>query len=506
MNEAKDQTRQLRQREAPLSMDGDEFRRLGYQVVDDVADFLDSLSQRPVSPGAEPPEIRALLGDPPLPEQGAPASALLAETVQLLAENSVFNGHPRFMGYITSSAAPVGALAELIAAAINANVGGWELSPMASEIEAQTVRWLAEFIGYPRDCGGLLVSGGNMANFVGFLAAKTAKAPWDIREDGLLEHPQMVVYGSKETHTWIEKACDLFGLGTEAMRWVPLDERRRMDVQALEELIVADKESGLLPFMVVGTAGSVTVGAVDPLPQIAEICRRHDLWFHVDGAYGAPAAVLPDAPQDMRGMSEADSVAFDPHKWLYSPIEAGCTLVRRPQQMVDAFSFHPEYYAFDDESEEPGINYYEFGLQNTRGFRALKVWLALRLVGRQGYQKMIGDDVALARALFEATQAHPDLEAFTCNLSIATFRYAPQALREGDEEVGAYLNELNERLVMRLMKGGEAFVSNAIIDGKYALRACIVNFNTSLDDVESIPDIVARLGRELDGEMRPDVL
>lgn len=377
---------------------------------------------------------------------------------------------------------------------------------MASEIEAQTIRWLAEFIGYPRDCGGIMVSGGNMANFVGFLAAKTAKAPWDIRSEGLLEQPQMVVYGSKETHTWIQKACDLFGLGTEAMRWVPLDDQRRMDVQALEEQIVSDKENGLFPFMVVGTAGSVTVGAVDPLPQIAGICRRHDLWFHVDGAYGAPAAVLPDVPPDMRGMSEADSVAFDPHKWLYNPIEAGCTLVRYPQHMINAFSFHPEYYAFDDESEEPGINYYEFGLQNSRGFRALKVWLALRLVGREGYRRMIGDDIALARALFDAAQAHPDLEAFTCNLSIATFRYAPPALRNGGEEAASYLNTLNERLLMRLMKGGEAFVSNAVIDGKYALRACIVNFNTTLADAEAVPDIAARLGRELDAEMRPEAL
>lgn len=501
MNEAGDGTRRLRRREAPLSMDGDEFRRLGYQVVDDVADFLDSLSERPVSPGAEPREIRGLLGDGSLPEKGAAADALLSEATRLMVENSVFNGHPRFMAYITSSAAPIGALADLIASAINANVGGWELSPMASEIEAQTIRWLAEFIGYARDCGGIMVSGGNMANFVGFLAAKTAKAPWDIRNEGLLERPQMVVYGSKETHTWIQKACDLFGLGTEAMRWAPLDEQRRMDVRALEELIVADKERGRLPFMVVGTAGSVTVGAVDPLPRIAEICRRHDLWFHVDGAYGAPAAVLPDAPQDIRGMSEADSIAFDPHKWLYNPLEAGCTLVRQPQHMIDAFSFHPDYYAMDDDSEEPGINYHEFGLQNSRGFRALKVWLALRLVGREGYRKMISDDIALARALFDAAQAHPDLEAFTCNLSIATFRYAPPALRNGGEETASYLNTLNERLLTRLMKGGEAFVSNAVIDGKYALRACIVNFNTALDDAEAIPEIAARLGRELDAEM-----
>ena len=354
----------LRGRTAPLAMDGDRFRQLGYQVVDALAEFVETLPQRPVAPGKEPRELRALLGEAPAPQQGSDPGALLAETVELLAKHSLFNGHPRFMGYITSSAAPIGALADLIASAVNPNVGGWELAPMATEIEAQTIRWLAEMIGYPVDCGGLMVSGGNVANFVGFLAARRAKAPWDIRAEGMIDQPQMVVYGSQETHTWIQKAADLFGLGTDAVRWVALDSERRMDIGALEVQIVADRENGLLPFLVVGAAGTVTVGAVDPLPRLAEICRKHDLWLHVDGAYGAPAAVLPEAHPDLKGLSEADSIAFDPHKWLYSPLEAGCVLVRRPQDMVDAFSFHPEYYKFDDVSEDPGLNYYEFGLQN----------------------------------------------------------------------------------------------------------------------------------------------
>lgn len=498
---------ELRTRTAPLAMDGLEFRRLGYQAVDAMADLLDSIPERPVAPGLTPKEVRAILGDLSLPAQGTAPGALLQEATELLADHSTFNGHPRFMGYITSSAAPIGALADLIAAVINPNVGAYELSPMASEIEAQAVRWMAELIGYPTDCGGVLTSGGNVANFVGFLAGRRAKAPWDVRAAGLRGHPQMLVYGSQETHTWIQKACDLFGLGTEAMRWIPLQEQRKMDVSALEKQIKADKKAGHLPIMVVGAAGTVTVGAVDPLPQIAALCREHDLWFHVDGAYGAPAAVLPEASEDLKGLREADSIAFDPHKWLYSPLEAGCTLVRQPQQMVDAFSFHPDYYKFDDDSEEPGINYYEFGLQNSRGFRALKVWLALRMVGRQGYERMIADDIALARALFDAAEDHPEIETFTCNLSIATFRYVPQGLRGShDEAVDAYLSELNEELLTRLVDGGEAFVSNAIIDGKYALRACIVNFNTQLEDVQAIPHIVARLGRALDAEIRPQDL
>ncbi|HZD10230.1 MAG TPA: aminotransferase class V-fold PLP-dependent enzyme [Candidatus Binatia bacterium] len=506
MSDSSANARDLRHRNAPLAMQGETFRRLGYQAVDAMAELLDSLPQRPVSPGVEPAVMRARLGNDTLPRQGTDANMLLGETLALLGDNSLFNGHPRFMGYITSSGAPIGALADLIAAVINPNLGGWELSPMASEIEVQTIRWLAELIGYPIDCGGLLVSGGNVANFVGFLAGRRAKAPWDIRAAGLRNHPQLVVYGSQETHTWIQKAADLFGLGTDAMRWIPLDEKRRMRVDALQAQIRVDKKSGCFPFMVVAAAGTVTVGAVDPIHDIAAVCREHDLWLHVDGAYGAPAAVARGAPADLQALGEADSVAFDPHKWLYSSLEAGCTLVRRPEDMVNAFSFHPEYYKFDDNSEEPGINFYEFGLQNSRGFRALKVWLALRLVGREGYRQMIGDDIALARALFEAAQAHPELEAFTCNLSIATFRYAPAGLRRKGEMPDDYLNELNEALLTRLIRGGEAFVSNAVIDGKYALRACIVNFNTALDDVEALPEIVARIGRELDAEMRPDAL
>ena len=493
----------LRRRIAPLVMSGSEFRRLGYQVIDAMAELMESLPERPVTTGARPREIRALLDNNSLPEQGTAAEELLHEAMQLLSNRSLFNGHPRFMGYITSSAAPIGALASLIAAVVNPNVGGWELSPMASEIEVQTIRWIAELIGFPADCGGLLTSGGNVGNFVGFLTARRARAPWDLRANGLRDQPQLVAYGSQDTHTWINKAADLFGLGTGAVRRIALDKQRRMDLDDLRTQIEQDIRNGCRPFLVVGAAGTVTVGAVDPLPEIAAICREHNLWFHVDGAYGAPAAILLDAHADLKGLSEADSIALDPHKWLYSPLEAGCTLVRNRQHMINAFSFHPDYYKFDDESEEPGINYYEFGLQNSRGFRALKVWLALRMVGRDGYRRMIGDDIKLAQALFEAAKARPDLQTFTRNLSIATFRYAPEGLRDATDESESYLNSLNTALLDRLQRGGEAFVSNAVIDGKYVLRACIVNFNTTLEDVESLPHIVARLGSELHASMQP---
>jgi glutamate/tyrosine decarboxylase-like PLP-dependent enzyme len=245
---------------------------------------------------------------------------------------------------------------------------------------------------------------------------------------------------------------------------------------------------------------------VDPLPTIAAICKKHNLWFHVDGAYGAPAAVLSEASADLKGLSEADSIALDPHKWLYSPLEAGCTLVRNPQHMIDAYSHHPDYYNFDGAKEDPPINYLDFGLQNSRGFRALKVWLGLRQVGRQGYVQMIRDDIALAQALFKVVDEHPELQAVTQNLSITTFRFVPPDLSGEATVVSAYLNKLNEELVNRLQASGEAFVSNAVVDGNYVLRACIVNFRTGLADIEALPEIVIHLGRAVDAGLRPKEL
>jgi aromatic-L-amino-acid decarboxylase len=309
------------------------------------------------------------------------------------------------------------------------------------------------------------------------------------------------LYASAETHTWIQKAADLFGLGTEAIRWIPTDQELRMDVSALRDAIADDLGAGRRPLMVVGTAGSVSTGAVDPLHAIADVCRARGIWFHVDGAYGGFAAAVPGAASELDGLARADSVAVDPHKWLYAPLEAGCVLVRDSAALRAAFAYHPPYYHFGVEA----TNYVDYGLQNSRGFRALKVWLALRQVGRQGYLRMIGDDLALARRLREQVAAHPELEPLTHALSITTFRYVPEDLRPrvGDAATEEYLNRLNQALLDRLQKDGEAFVSNAVIRGRYALRACIVNFNTTVADVDALPGIVARSGRWIDDELRP---
>ena len=483
-------------------MSPEEFRRVGYRLVDRIASFLDGIRTDPLTPGETPAQLRPLVGRPPLPEDESDAEHLLETAAELVLQHSLRNGHPRFMGYITSSAAPIGALADLLASAVNPNVGGWELSPVATEIEAQTIRWIAELVGYPPECAGILVSGGNMANFVCFLAGRRAMLGEEIRSTGLPGVPCRV-YVSSAAHTWVEKAADLFGLGTDAVRWIPVDSAGRMDPASLQERLSTDRAAGERPMMVVGTAGTVGTGAVDPLRELAAICREERIWFHVDGAYGAPAAVLPDAPSDLHALALADSLAVDPHKWLYAPLEAGCVLVRDPGHLSEAFSWSPSYYRFRTPGDEPPINYLELGLQNSRGFRALKVWLGLRRAGRAGYRRMIADDCRMAAELFRAADAHPEIEALTLNLSIATFRYCPPDLPAGSVEREDYLNQLNEAVLARLKLGGELFVSNAVLGGRFALRACIVNFRTTVADAASIPERVARIGRAIDAELRP---
>jgi aromatic-L-amino-acid/L-tryptophan decarboxylase len=492
----------LRQRKAPLEMAPGEFRAIGHRLVDQIADRLAQQPDGLVTPNETQADVRRALGaEQTLPSGGTDAGRLVSEATALLFDHSLFNAHPRFYGYITSSPAPIGMLGDFLAAALNQNVGAWRLAPLATEIEGQTVRWIAELIGFPTSCGGLLVSGGNMANFVCFAAARAAKAGWDVRKEGLSrEGRALLVYASAETHTWVQKAADLFGLGTDAIRWIATDAEQRMDTCALRGRIAEDLRRGDQPFLVVGTAGSVSTGVVDPLPEIAAICREHALWFHVDGAYGALAAQAIGAPASLRALSDADSVAVDPHKWLYAPLEAGCAMVRDGEKLRNAFSYHPAYYHFDDQA----VNYVDYGPQNSRGFRALKVWLALRQVGRAGYLKMIGDDILLAGYLHQLLAAHPDFEATTQSLSITTFRYVPPDLRPqlGSENVERYLSELNQQLLTAVEKSGEAFLSNAVVGGKFVLRACIVNFHTSLADVEALPALVSRLGKEADALLR----
>ncbi|HET6556724.1 MAG TPA: pyridoxal-dependent decarboxylase [Prolixibacteraceae bacterium] len=487
-----------KERFTSLEISKDDFKQIGYRLIDTIAEYYDSISEQAVTTGESPKQIKAILGNDPLSENGRPASELFARASDLLFSHSLFNGHPKFMGYITASPSPIGALADLLASGVNPNLGANILSPMATAIEKQTVRWLAELIGLSPTYGGLMVSGGNMANLTAFLAARTTKAPKNIKEVGLTNMPgEMVFYCSKATHTWVEKAAVLLGHGMKAIRWIPTNDDHTMNTEILSQTILSDLKDGKKPFLVIGNAGDVSTGVVDHLSAIAAVCKTYDLWFHIDGAYGVPAAAVPEYSHLFEGLQEADSIALDPHKWLYAPLEAGCTLVKNPQHLVDTFSAHPAYYNFDSSPDEPYLNYYEYGFQNSRGFRALKVWMALQQAGRKGYQDMISEDIALSKLLFEEARRHPEMEAVSQNLSIATLRYVPSGYLTDGPVGETFLNTLNEKLLNELQLGGEVFLSNALINDQYCLRACIVNFRTSKKDIHEIIDIIVREGRKV---------
>lgn len=486
-------------RKAPIEINANEFKGIAHELIQKIIDFNGSIEKKAVTKGETPQQIQELLKNHSFSEKGASASELMSITADLLFDHSLFNGHPKFMGYITASAAPIAALSDLLASSVNSNVGAYILSPIATEIEKQVVKWLSEFIGVSSNYGGILVSGGNMANFTAFLAARNAHAPEDFKENGFSNSSQkLMIYCSKTTHTWIEKAAILFGHGSNSIRWISADVNNKMDIDALEVAVKNDLEIGHQPFMVVGTAGDVSTGAVDNLAEIASICRSHRLWFHVDGAYGVPAAIIPEMKTIFEGLKDADSIALDPHKWLYSSLEAGCTLVKNPQHLVDAYGSHPEYYNFSVENFEQ--NYYEYGLQNSRGFKALKVWVMLQQVGRSGYIEMINDDIQLSKLMFEMASNNTHLEAVTQNLSITTFRYVPPNMNHEIEINKSYLNELNETINNNLQRGGKMFLSHAIINDIYCLRSCIVNFRTSKKDIEEIIDLVVEEGEKVHKE------
>ena len=481
-----------------IQLSQDDFARIGHKLVDQLAAFFETMPQGSVTSGETPIELQKLVDTFHFSTDGASPEEILNAVAKLLQQHSLFNGHPKFMGYITSSPAPLGVLSDFLASAINPNVGAQILSPLATEIEKQTITWLCEFIGVPTTFGGVLVSGGNMANFTAFLAARNKMSQDNFKKDGLAgQQKKMAFYCSKSTHTWIDKASVLFGHGTDSVRWIEADAHNKMRLDVLEDNIRRDIQNDFLPAIVIGTAGDVSTGAVDDLQAISAICKKHNIWFHVDGAYGAPAAILPENKDIFKGMELADSIAIDPHKWLYAPLEAGCTLVKDPEHLVNTFSSHPDYYNFSHDEGGKETNFFEYGLQNSRGFRALKVWTVLQQVGRNGYEKLIRDDIELAKYLFELANAHEDLEAVSHNLSITTCRFVPKGLKLSGEEKKEFLNKLNQDLLNKLQEEGEVFLSNALVDGNYCLRACIVNFRTTKKDIEEIVDIFVRRGREL---------
>lgn len=478
----------------------EEIRAAGHRVADVVADHLTGLPDEPVFrpvPAAESARRRA----EPAPRTGVPFDAVLDEVVARVLPHPFGNGHPRFFGWVNSPPGVAGVLAEALAAAVNPSVAGGNSA--AVHLEHQVVRWFAELAGFPPDAGGLLVSGGSAATLTAFAVARhraAARVGIDVRADGLQgsDH-RFTAYVGAEGHGCAHKAIDLLGIGSANLRTIGSDADRRMRPDLLREALAGDVAAGRVPVVVMATVGTVNTGAIDDVGALAAVCREFDVWLHVDGAYGGPAVLLHERYAATRAaLAGVDSIALDPHKWLYVPVDAGLLLLREPGLARDAFSLVPAYLRTDgDEHGVAGPPWFsEFGLEQTRPFRALKVWTMLRHVGLDGYRDLIDGDLRAAAHLADAVRADPGLELLAHGMSIVVFRCA-----EGAPGVdGGRDPDALDRAVLRdVQLGGRAFLSGTTLDGAFALRACVVNPGTTTADVDAllaaVRDAATRGGR-----------
>ena len=470
----------------------DELRRLGTLAADAVADHRERLTSRAVFGKIGD---RAGVFDEPLPEEGRPFEEVLAFVRENVMPYPMGNSHPRFYGFINATADPVGIVADFLASGMNPNCWGGDHA--ATHVEARVVRWLAEMLGFPPTAEGILVSGGSMANFTALAVARRAQTPGNVREDGLAgpDRARLTVYASDQVHHCVDKAVDLLGIGMRQLRRIPTDDAFRIRLDLLEQTIAEDRRAGFLPAILVGNAGTVNTGAIDPLGALADIAAREKLWYHVDGAYGALASMVPSLAPLFEGMERGDSIAVDPHKWLYVPYEAGATLVREPGKFAATFRKFPEYLAQDAESPFPGPAWFaERGVELSRGFKALKVWMGLKVHGRRAYAAQIENDVRLAKFLAAEVDRRPDFERLAEPvLSIAAFRYRPADKALPDTA----LDSINRRIVNRLVGDGTFFLAPTILKGRTALRVSITNFRTREEDLLALLDEASRIGREL---------
>jgi len=482
-------------------------REFADQAVDLWQEFLEQLPGLPVGRLLPSESVRDAVAIP-IPDEPMPDDELFAYLRSVVFDHSMYPGHPAFVAYVSGAGTVPGAAADLIAAGLNQNVGGWLLSPAASEIELALTRFFAtEMFGFPEGAGGIITSGGAMANFIGLKAARDHKAGWNVRTLGVAGGPPLVMYMSEETHVVSERAADMLGIGTEQVRKIPVDFGYRIRMDELRSAIAADRAAGKRPFAVVGSAGTVSTGAVDPLAELADLCAEEGLWFHVDGAYGGPAMLAPDLRPLFAGIERADSVAFDPHKWLYTPHSGGCVLVRTMAHLAESFEADASYVHQDKEYTQRGIDIGHHGPQFSRGFWALKVWVSLLAHGRDAYARRISHDAELARYLGSLVETRDDFELCApVGLSICCFRFVPPGLGGAGEEREDYLNSLNERLVSDLQLDGRVFPSNAVLNGRFTLRVCIVNFRTEAEQMEAVLDVAAELGTALDARIRPEAL
>jgi aromatic-L-amino-acid/L-tryptophan decarboxylase len=495
-------------RNSSLDIDDAELRALAKAFAGLSTEYFAGVAERRVFTSATGAELRNRFDEPP-PHHQAPLESLINDCREII-DGSRHNGHPRFFGYVASPSTPVGAFADLLASSLNASVTSWRSSPAATQIEQTVVRWLGALIGYDEDARGLLTSGGSLANLTALLIAHRSQSPASISETGIQNSgPRMTIYASDQVHFSIIKAADILGLGHESVRLIPTDDQFRVETAALRSAMERDREQGSKPFCVVGSAGTAATGAIDSLSDLAAIARDYDLWFHVDGAYGAPAAMIAERKPMFAGMEMANSVSLDPHKWLYTPVDCGCLLFRDAGVARQAFMTEADYVKVLEFANLESFAFWDYGIELSRRFRALKVWLTLKYYGATRLAAAISDDIELANYMAQSVRQDVEFELLApVQLSICCFRYVPSRLRgklettssDDRQQVESEINRLNEQIMYRIQRGGQAYLSNAMLRGKFALRACIINFRTTRRDIDLTLETVREVARQIESE------
>jgi glutamate/tyrosine decarboxylase-like PLP-dependent enzyme len=471
--------------------DWDEFALLAHRMVDDVVGHLRTLREQPAWQPM-PDELRTRLLDEPVPDAPQGETEVYEQFLRDVLPYPNGNLHPRFFGWVQGNGTPLGMMADMLASAMDAHLAGFNHAPAL--VETKVVEWLREMMGFPSGASGLLLSGGSMASITGLAVARNAKAGWDVRAEGIQGgHPLLTVYGSSEIHSWAKKAVELLGLGDQALRRVAVRRDHTIDIEALRHAIRKDREKGCRPLAVLGTAGTVNTGATDDFDALADLCAEEDMWLHVDGAFGALAALSPELRPIVKGLERADSVSFDLHKWMYLPFEVACLLVRDGEAHRATFSQNASYIASMDRGTIAGGLYLaDLGVELTRGFKALKVWMSLKAYGVERFARLIEQNVAQARYLEQLVRNEPSLELTAeAPLNVVCFRYVRPGLSPSE------LDALNMELLFRIQESGLAVPSSTVIDGQFSLRVCIVNHRTRREDLDAFVNGAVKLGAEI---------
>jgi aromatic-L-amino-acid decarboxylase len=474
-------------------MEPEEIRALGYRIVDMIVGEFADPSRRPVFPPPQTWEAMERAFGGPVPRSGMEAGQVLSIVEEHLLPAAGNPNHPKAMAYVLTASQPLPALMEALVATIKLRPTTWKNQPGSCHIEATVARWLGSMVGFSENAAGYVTTGGSTANLFALAVARVRRAGWDVRADGIHGGPQLIAYVSAESHSCFERSAQMMGMGSAGLRKIPVDEKFCIRMDLLEEAIERDLARGYRPFCIVGNAGTVDTGAVDPLHALADLAARHGAWFHVDGAYGAFAAMVPATRDLFAGLARADSLTVDPHKWLNVPFEAGCILVRNRQDLSDTFCLIPPYLRGALGADD---NQYECGFELSRADRALKVWLALRQHGTDWYAEMIRHHMELARYLARLVDEAADFELVCAPvLSIVCFRYVPAGRVKDLNE----LNELNFGLEMALIEDGRALVSGTELNGIRVLRACIASLPVTKAAVGKTLEILREIGASLQG-------